>query len=79
MLKELLGKNLKYHRQQRKLTQEMASELCDLSPRYWGKIERGDAAASIDTIEKISVGMEIDIAELFQEREASEEESPSDD
>ena len=52
MLKKQFGKNLKYQREQRKLTQEMASELCDLSPRYWGKLERGEVAASIDTIEK---------------------------
>ncbi|WP_343253059.1 helix-turn-helix transcriptional regulator [Ligaoa zhengdingensis] len=67
MLKERFGKNLKHQREQRKLTQEMAAELCDLSSRYWGKIERGDAAASIDTIEKVSIRMNISVEELLKE------------
>ena len=72
MLKKQFGKNLKYQREQRKLTQEMASELCDLSPRYWGKLERGEVAASIDTIEKVSRGMQISIEELMKEERTEE-------
>ena len=71
MLKERFGKNLKYQREQRKLTQETAAELCDLSPRYWRKLERGTAAASLDTIEKVSIGMNLSVEELLGEKLSS--------
>ena len=67
MLKERFAKNLKNQREKRKLTQEAAAELCDLSSRYWGKIERADAAVSIDIIEKISAGLNVSIEELLKE------------
>ncbi len=38
VLKKQMAKNLKYQREQRKLTQEQAAELCDLSPSILGKI-----------------------------------------
>jgi len=47
VLRERFAKNIKYQREKRKWTQETAAEICDLSPRYWGKLERGDAAASL--------------------------------
>ena len=37
------------------LSYEAASELCDLSPRYFGSIARGQTAPSINTPEKICV------------------------
>ena len=39
-----------------KLTYEAASELCDISPRYFGSIARGQTAASINMLEKICNG-----------------------
>lgn len=39
------------------LSYEAASELCDLSPRYFGSIARGQTAPSINTLEKICVGL----------------------
>lgn len=42
----------------RELSYEMASELCDLSTRYFGSIARGQAAPSINTLEKICIGFQ---------------------
>ena len=39
-----------------KLTYETASELCDISPRFFGSIARGQVAPSINTLEKICMG-----------------------
>ena len=39
------------------LSYETASELCDLSLRYFGSIARGQTAPSINTLEKICVGL----------------------
>lgn len=65
MLKEYLARNLKSMRRKNDWTQEVAAELCGLSPRFWGKIERGKASASVDTLEKITSGLNIGIDELF--------------
>ena len=67
MLKERFARNVKLQRESRQWTQEVAAEKCDLSPRYWGKIERADVAVSIEVMEKISVGMEVPIADLLWE------------
>ena len=40
----------------RELSYETASELCDLSPRYFGSIARGQTAPSINTLEKLCQG-----------------------
>lgn len=42
----------------RNLSYEAASELCDLSPRYFGSIARGQTAPSINTLEKLCSGLE---------------------
>lgn len=42
----------------RELSYETASELCDLSPRYFGSIARGKTAPSINTLEKLCIGFD---------------------
>lgn len=42
----------------RELTYETASELCNLSPRYFGSIARGQTAPSVNTLEKLCVAFE---------------------
>lgn len=67
MLKVVFGMNLKYHRTRLGLTQEEAAARCKLSSEYWGKMERGTQAATLDTVEKISVGLNVPARELFTE------------
>ena len=43
----------------RKLSYEAASELCDLSSRYFGDIARGKTAPTILTLEKLCVGFDL--------------------
>lgn len=43
----------------RKLSYEAASELCDLSSRYFGDIARGKTAPTIPTLEKLCVGFDL--------------------
>ena len=40
-----------------KLTYEAASELCDISPRHFGSIARGQTAASVNILEKLCIGL----------------------
>ena len=60
MLRERLARNLKQLRRERNWTQEAAAERCDISPRYWGKLEQGKAAASLDTLDKIAAGLQLE-------------------
>jgi transcriptional regulator with XRE-family HTH domain len=69
LLRKVFGRNLKYQRKKRSLTQEKAAEVCGMSWKYWGKLERGDQAATIDVIEKISKGFQIPASELLMEEE----------
>lgn len=43
---QILGKNIKYYRKQKKLTQEQMAELLDLSTGFVSQIERGIARLS---------------------------------
>lgn len=49
----------------RELTYETASELCDLSPRYFGSIARGQTTPSVNTLEKLCVAFERSPNELL--------------
>ena len=40
---------------------------CDISSEYWGKMERGAQAATIDTVEKVSAGLNIKAKDLLNE------------
>ncbi len=42
----------------RNLSYEAASELCDLSQRHFGSIARGQVSTTIDTLEKICIGLD---------------------
>lgn len=42
----------------RDLSYEAASELCDLSPRYFGSIARGKTAPTVNTLQKLCVGFD---------------------
>lgn len=42
----------------RELSYETASELCNMSSRYFGSIARGQTAPSINTLEKICLGLD---------------------
>lgn len=67
MLRTVFGMNLKYHRTRQGLTQEEAAAKCEMSSEYWGKVERGAQAATLDTVEKISKGLNVSVQVLFKE------------
>ena len=47
---------------------EAAAEVCDISSRYLGRIERGKASVGIDKIEKISKGLGVAVEKLLAAR-----------
>ena len=72
MLRERLARNLKRLRRERGWTQETAAERCDISPRYWGKLEQGKATASLDTLDKIATGLQLEPEVLLRDPDDSE-------
>lgn len=68
-LKTILGKNIKYHRYRKMLTQEGLAELLNVSANYIGRLERGQHSPSLDKIEKIAIALDVRAFELFLERD----------
>lgn len=61
-----LGKRIRQHRTEKKLSQEKLAELAGLNTIYISEVERGVKNASVETIFKISQRLGINIADLFQ-------------
>ncbi len=57
----------------RDLSYETASELCDLSPRYFGSIARGKTAPTVNTLEKLCRGLEKSPNDLLRFSTSDEE------
>lgn len=64
-LRQLLGERMRALRRGRKLTQTELGKILDLDYRYIGGIERGEINLTLDTIEKIAAGFNIEPFELF--------------
>lgn len=71
MLRVVFGMNLKYYRMRQGLTQEEAAARCKISTEYWGKMERGAQSATVDTIEKVTIGLNVSARDLFNENTIS--------
>ena len=67
VLRVVFGMNLKYYRTRQGLTQEEAAAKCQISSEYWGKMECGTQAATLDIVEKVSVGLNIAAKDLLNE------------
>ena len=61
-----LGKNIRENRISLNLTQADLAEKADLSNNFLGHIERGTKKASLITISKLAVALELQISELFK-------------
>lgn len=67
-LRKVFSNNVKYYRKALKLSQEKLAELSNLSTNYIGDIERTNRKITIDTIEKIANGLNLDPALLLIDR-----------
>lgn len=62
----IVGANIKEIRKQKKMTQEELAEKCGLQTSYLAGVERGDRNITLQTLEKITVGLEINAKDLFE-------------
>lgn len=60
-----IGARIRDTRIMQKLTQEEASEMCDITSSFYGNIERGDKKMSVETLIKISTGLGISTDSLL--------------
>ncbi len=60
------GKRVRSLRTSKNISQEKLAELCGLHPTYIGQLERGEKSPTLDSIYKISVGLETPLDKLFQ-------------
>lgn len=67
-LRQIFRNNVKFYRKQLNISQEKLAELSDLSTNYIGDIERTNRKVTIDTIEKVAKGLNIDPTLLLVNR-----------
>ena len=65
-LKEIMARNLRRTRHDKKLTQEELADRAGLSLRYVGSIERGDVSASVTVLGRIAEALGVEPAELLK-------------
>lgn len=72
-----IGKRIRNHRFQLKLSQEELAEKCGLHPTYIGQVERGEKNATLESINKIAAGLNITLCTLFENIEENAAAEPS--
>jgi len=64
-VKSIFGKNLKYYRKEKKLSQEQLSENVDITVKHLSEIERGIVFASAGLMDKLAENLDIPIFAFF--------------
>jgi len=64
-VKSIFGKNLKYYRKEKKLSQEQLSENVDITAKHLSEIERGIVFASTGLIEKLAEKLNVPVFAFF--------------
>ena len=72
-----IGDTLRRMRQARGLTLNELARRCDLAPSTLSKIENGQMSPTYDTILSLGEGLEVDVADLFSERQTAAAGAPS--
>lgn len=66
---KIFGKRIEVLRKKQNLSQEELAFKCELHRTYIGAIERGEKSPTLNTMEKIANGLNIEIVELFEKNE----------
>ena len=65
-LRVILGKGIRFYRQQRLLSQATLAERANISVTFLSNIERGIKFPTSDTLSAIANGLEVEVFELFR-------------
>ena len=66
-----LGLKIRFYRKEKKMTQERLAEICGFHPTYIGQLERGEKNASVETLYRVSQGLNISMCSLLEKTESS--------
>ncbi|MCR5343437.1 MAG: helix-turn-helix domain-containing protein [Butyrivibrio sp.] len=61
-----IGNRIRFYRKDRKLSQEELAEISELHPSYIGQLERGIKTPSVDTIYKITKGLDVTMSDFLK-------------
>lgn len=64
-LKKIFGKRVRFIRKERNLTQEQLSEMTDMDPQHFCKLENGTHFPSPKNLVKIANALNVDLFDLF--------------
>ena len=64
-LRARLGERVRALRQARGWTQEVLGERAAISYKFIGQIERGDGNPSIETLQRLTTALDVDVTDLF--------------
>lgn len=64
---KLIGQKIKRFRLEKSITQNMLSELLDVSNVYISKIERGVTKPNLEMLFKISKALDVSVSQLLSE------------
>ena len=65
-LRAILGKGIRFYRQQRQLSQASLAEKANISVTFLSNIERGIKYPTSDTLSAIANGLGVEVYELFR-------------
>ena len=61
-----IGQRIRNYRTRKNLSQEKLAELAGCHPTYIGQLERGEKNATLESIEKIALALNIPLSQLFE-------------
>ncbi|ERI65827.1 DNA-binding helix-turn-helix protein [Clostridium sp. KLE 1755] len=64
-ISKLVGARIRGFRKEKHLSQEELAEKCNLHPTYIGQLERGEKNPTIESVMKISDGLQVPLDQLF--------------
>ncbi|MBS3025026.1 helix-turn-helix domain-containing protein [Acidiphilium multivorum] len=64
-LREILGRNVRRLRVERRLSQEELAHLAKMNRNYVGMIERKESAATVDIIERLAAALDVSPVDLI--------------
>ncbi len=63
---KIIGQRIRNYRTQLGLSQEKLAEMSGCHPTYIGQLERGEKNATLESIEKITVPLNVPLSKLFE-------------
>lgn len=63
----IVGQRLRQRRRELGYSQETTAEKADLHPTYIGQVERGEKNATIESLERICLALDLPMEDLFSE------------